>query len=187
MSEPEVPPPGFDSSPEPANNSTIIKDKVYTNVNKHNSNFQNSNNRDSDTLNIQNNNNTNIDDVILSNIRSNLSREGRYGVISIRVSMRAKYMWDSFDLEHKRILREAIENLILGYGIQYQKQHVVNVNVNINVAKAEAKAESKQQLNISDEIIKIVNILYKNRDKFFPLYRDLVEKLYKLIAEQAGV
>jgi len=154
---------------------------MYTNVYKHNSNFQNGNNSDSNNLNIQNNNNANIDDIILSNIKNNLSKEGRYGVICFRASMRAKYMWDSFGIEHKRLLREVFENTILGFGAQYQKQQIINVNVNINVNKAEARVESKP--SVSDEVIEIVSRLYSNRDKFLPYYRELIEKLYRLVKE----
>jgi len=171
--------PGFDSNPEPIDNSNIKKEKMYTNVYKHNGIFQDGNNRDSNTLNIQNNSNASIDDFILSTIKNNLSREGRYGVICFRASMRAKYMWDSLGIEHKRVLRDAFENIILGYGVQYQKQQIVNVNVNINVNKVENKAGG--DAGALAEIAELVSKLYSLRNTLPPLQRQLVEELYSRV------
>jgi len=184
MSEPEVPDPGFDSSPEPANNSTIKKEEMFTNVYKQTLGSNNNTNRDSSTLNIQNNNNIqNIDDAaLLSFIKNRISSEGKYGIISLRVSLRAKTVWDALDVESKRMLRNVFENILLQYTIQYQKQQIINVNVNINVNKVENKVnESSSIQDALNEIAEMVSRLYSLRNTLPPLQRQVIEKLYEKV------
>jgi len=180
MSEPEVPTPDFHSSPQ--NNYKIIKDEMLTNVNKQTSSFYNTNNNeDSSNLIIQNNNNMqNIDDAaLLSFIKSRMDSSSKYAVIGLRVSIKAKTVWDALDIESKRILRDVFENMLLQYTIQYQKQQIINVNVNINVNKVENKVnESSSIQDALNEIAALVSKLYGLRNTLPPLQKQLIEELY---------
>jgi len=179
-----VPDPGFHSTPETNNKSSISKKEMLTNVNKHNGFFQNSNNRSQDNLIIQNNNNTNNDDALLSLIRNKLSSDSRDAVIGLRVPQRIKLIWEFLDPEQKRVFRDAFVSMIDQFTTQYQRQQVVNINVNINMVKAEAKAVQESRIEVSSEVVDLIVKLYNLRNPLPQLQREIVEKLYRLVKQQ---
>ncbi len=112
----------------------------------------------------------------------------RVQVLTLRVKPVVKMLWDTLSIEEKRLLREAIEKLILGYVDQsMQETRIINVNINVNKiennVKAEAKAESKLKINLK-EITKLVERLYhlsQDNPRMPPLQKDLIKRLYKKI------
>ncbi len=73
----------------------------------------------------------------------------RLQVLTLRVKPVVKMLWDTLSIEEKRLLREAIEKLVLGYVDQsVQETKIINVNINVNKIENNVKAESNVSVNI---------------------------------------
>ncbi len=111
--------------------------------NTYNNNNSNKDNQ-SQTPNNNTNNNKNVYKRIHTFLYNKIYEDKRLQVLTIRVKPIVKLLWDSLSIEEKRLLREAVEKLILGYVDQsVQETKIINVNINVNKIENNVKTESK--------------------------------------------
>ena len=154
--------------------STNTKQQYNNNYNNYTDNSENKK---------QNNNiiDVNVNKRLLTFIYNKISDSRRMYIIGLRVRPVVKMVWDSLDLDDKKLLRDAIESMVMSYADQAVEDRKI-INVNINVNKIENRVENKSS-DALDEICgylgRLDRLVGKNQN-IPPLIKDLIKKAYTL-------
>ena len=101
-------------------------------------------------------------------------REGYGDIISIRVPLEIKVIWNALGKKDKRALKEAFQAIINEYaGKKAEQEKNININVNIN------QIEQKVEIDVNEKLLTILQRLYKLREPLPPLQKQLIEQALK--------
>ena len=95
-------------------------------------------------------------------------------IISFRVPVEVKVIYNNLTLSDRRLLRDIIINIIKEFaGVKKGERQNININVNVN------QIQQKVEVRVEEKLLSYLERLYALRDPLPPLQRELVEKAYR--------
>ncbi|GEM_PF-3236601 len=138
--------------------------------------------------NVSNNTSVSVEDDVLEEIRSVFAERRRYAVLCIRVLPRVKLIWDSLGADEKKLIRDAVEQLVLEYSkqsrIRVENRNIV-LNVNINQQIVSVDKSRDNIIRLKKEIEKLREELAKTVSENIDLKNE-IERLRTSISNEAS-